>query len=262
VGEAQEFVGDDLFLYMNGGAEIYHEYGFERLTVRDYREGEKTIAVEVYTMAGDAFGIYSFTRSEKGEAIDLGCGGSLSDYYLSFWSGRHMVVVTAQTEFEGKREAVLEIGRELAEGFPPSGERPDIFALLPQENMAQGSEKYIVGPISMQNVSYDISRLLKGFHDSAVADYVVGGRAWPGADAAVAALEEAELLAENNENAEFRRIDGGGFELHFEAGRRLRAISTGEWVVVATSRDAGSNDLEGFLAASRVVDLLGAGLIR
>jgi len=25
VGEAQEFVGDDLFLYMNGGAEIYHE---------------------------------------------------------------------------------------------------------------------------------------------------------------------------------------------------------------------------------------------
>ncbi|MCK7482485.1 MAG: hypothetical protein M0C28_39200 [Candidatus Moduliflexus flocculans] len=36
-GEPQEFEGEDLYTYIDGGAEIYQEYGFRRVVVQDYR---------------------------------------------------------------------------------------------------------------------------------------------------------------------------------------------------------------------------------
>ena len=33
-GEPEVYAGDDLFVYINGGAEIYHEYGFVQVAVR------------------------------------------------------------------------------------------------------------------------------------------------------------------------------------------------------------------------------------
>mgnify|MGYP006290307413 CR=1 FL=1 len=34
--QAEIYQGDDLFLYINGGAEIYHEYGFKQVLLQDY----------------------------------------------------------------------------------------------------------------------------------------------------------------------------------------------------------------------------------
>ncbi|MCK7579399.1 MAG: hypothetical protein MZV65_29205 [Chromatiales bacterium] len=36
-GDIQRYAGEDLFVYIDGGAEIYHEYGFRRVVARDYR---------------------------------------------------------------------------------------------------------------------------------------------------------------------------------------------------------------------------------
>ena len=80
-GETEVYVGDDLFIYINGGAEIYHEYGFVQVSVQRYVRGEDSISVEIYAMDGDAFGIYSFARSSGGRAVDLGNGGTSADYY-------------------------------------------------------------------------------------------------------------------------------------------------------------------------------------
>jgi len=33
------YEGEDLFAFINGGAEIYHEYGFERVIVQEYKKG-------------------------------------------------------------------------------------------------------------------------------------------------------------------------------------------------------------------------------
>ena len=64
-GETEVYIGDDLFIYINGGAEIYHEYGFVQVAVQRYRRGDDNVSVEIYTMEGDAFGIYSFARSSR-----------------------------------------------------------------------------------------------------------------------------------------------------------------------------------------------------
>lgn len=173
-GDRQVFAGEDLFLYINGGAEIYHEYGFEQVTVRDYRQGEDRLGVEVYRMAGSAYGIYSFMRPGSGEAVDLADGGSLSDYYALFHAGRDMVVVTAHSEFEGMRRAVLDVSRSLAGRFPTGGEIPALLADLPEQGRVAGSEKYLAGPISLRNDNPAVARMFKGFEEAAVSNYPGG----------------------------------------------------------------------------------------
>ncbi|MBN2245994.1 MAG: hypothetical protein JW755_09125, partial [Candidatus Aminicenantes bacterium] len=103
---SEEYVGEDLYLYINGGAEIYHEFGFQRMLVQDYKnDNEKTISLELYEMTDpeSAFGIYTFKRGDSGEGLALGNGGSLEDYYLNFWKGRFLVTITG---FDSDEETI------------------------------------------------------------------------------------------------------------------------------------------------------------
>ncbi len=59
-GASDLYRGEDLFHYINGGAEIYHEYGFEQVLVQDYANlNGKSISLEIFEMTTpeSAFGI-------------------------------------------------------------------------------------------------------------------------------------------------------------------------------------------------------------
>jgi len=61
VGDPEQYEGLDLYELINGGAEVYHEYGFRRVLAQEYGDGaNRYIAVEIYEMesAAAAFGIY------------------------------------------------------------------------------------------------------------------------------------------------------------------------------------------------------------
>ena len=73
-----EYKGEDLFLYINGGAEIYHEYGFNNVIVQDYKDRDnRLISLEMYGMNSpeSAYGMYTFKRSQEGKKLELGDGG-------------------------------------------------------------------------------------------------------------------------------------------------------------------------------------------
>jgi hypothetical protein len=241
-GDVQVYVGDDLFLYIDGGAEVQHEYGFDRVFVRDYMRGEDIIAVEVYRMTKGAFGLFSFTRSGRDEAVQLGNGGALSDYYLAFWSGNDMVVITAQNGFEGTRAAVLEVGRKLAERFPASGSEPEMVKSLPTEGKVAGSEKYIAGPVVMQNVAYSVSRFVTGYREAATAEYHLASGAegmlmfvkWSDAEAAAVSVEAAVERAQAA-GLHARRVDNGDANIYVKEGEQIEIRLDGNtaWIAVA-----------------------------
>lgn len=64
-GEPEIYQGEDLFDLINGGAEIYLEYGFVKVASQNYSEmkGNSSLRVEIYEMTDPeaAFGIFSFT---------------------------------------------------------------------------------------------------------------------------------------------------------------------------------------------------------
>jgi hypothetical protein len=247
-GGMQVYVGDDLFTYIDGGAEVHREYGFDRVFVRDYMRGDDIIAVEVYRMTNAAFGLFSFTRSSEDEPVALGSGGALSDYYLAFWSGNDMVVVTAQTEFESNKQSVLEVGRELAKKFPASGAEPEMMALLPEEGKVANSEKYIAGPVVMQNVAYSVGRFFSGYKEAVAAEYRLPSGAegilmavrWTDAATVAAALDEA-LGRARDAGIRFRRADDGAVSLALDDGDQIEIRVNGAiaWMAVAKGETAG-----------------------
>ena len=254
VAEEEIFVGDDLFLYINGGAEIYHEYGFERVAVRDYGDGERMISVEVYEMARGAFGIFSYLRSTEDEPLELGDGGFLSDYYLDFWSGDRLFVIAAREEFEGDEDVVLAIGRELAVLFPAAGGEPDAESLLPTAGMVEGSLKYVAGPIAMRNVAPSLSRWFAGFDEAVLADYGAGRICllrWPDGDSAAEGAAAAAVRITESAGEEARPSDRSRL-FNLEDGRYVSMIIRDETVIVAIAPDAaGAAELRASAEISR-----------
>ena len=95
----QGYRGDDLYQMIDGGADIYHEYGFRQVLSAEYVDGRgKIIKLEMYEMESPAaaYGIYSFKVGEGGKALAIGQEALLEDYYLNFWKGNLQVTLIGQ----------------------------------------------------------------------------------------------------------------------------------------------------------------------
>jgi hypothetical protein len=153
-GLPQEFKGDDLFVYIDGGAEIYLEYGFSRAVVQDYRTaGGRAVSLEVFEMADPAaaYGMYTFKTTGKGKPIELGQGGQLEDYYLNFWKDRYLITITGFDENPETVAGLLTVAREADLAVGGEGHRPTIIDILPAEGLDSGSVLYFRGRLGLNN---------------------------------------------------------------------------------------------------------------
>ena len=74
-GEPKNYRGDQLFQMINGGAGIYHEYGFRQALSAEYVDlNGKSISLEIYEMKSSAlaYGIYTFKIGNNGKAVSIG----------------------------------------------------------------------------------------------------------------------------------------------------------------------------------------------
>jgi len=150
----QQYGGDDLYLYINGGAEIYHEYGFEQVIVQDYSNKQgKSISIELFEMSGpeSAFGMYRFKSSSLGKELSIGDGAGLEDYYLNFWKGKYLITLTG---FDADTETVLGL-KQIAEAIDAriksEASVPKLVKMLPKKGLIKPSIKYFKGSLALMN---------------------------------------------------------------------------------------------------------------
>jgi len=178
-GAPQEFEGEDLYTYIDGGAEIYREYGFRRVVVQDYENPRgKSVSLEIFEMEtpAAAFGMFTFKRSGGGKTLNLGAGAELEAYYMNFWKGRFLVTLTGFDEGAETTEGLKAIGRIVDSALPEGGEGPGLVAALPAEGLRPGSVKYLRGLLGLNNLySFYTARGLaftdavRGLYDSGEA---------------------------------------------------------------------------------------------
>jgi hypothetical protein len=153
-GEVAVYGPDNLFDYMDGQAELFFVYNFERLATQEYQRGQEgPIIVEVYQVASpaDAYGLFSFYTT--GEPMDLGAGGAVEPGRLfSFWQGRFYSRVFAYGEVE--QESLLALARQVVAGMPESreGALPELVTRLPQENLVPRSARFFHQKLSLDNL--------------------------------------------------------------------------------------------------------------
>jgi len=148
------YSGEDLFLYINGGAEIYHEYGFRHVIVQDYiTDNSKSISLEIFEMtsSNNAYGMYTFKTGRGRNVFALGDGAQLADYYLNFWKGNFLVTITGFDEDEETIDGLLMIAHIVDTKFDTKGKIPPIVSLLPKEGLEKLGIKYFKGHLGLFN---------------------------------------------------------------------------------------------------------------
>ena len=245
VGAPEKHAGTDLYSYMDGGAELYLEHGFQELMVRFYERGNDQISVELYRMRDSGHGIFTLLRAENGEPVSIAEAGFRSGYYAIFFGGRFFCAVTAQSEFADAAQAVVEIAQAVAVQLPPAPAVRANTKPLPEKDRLLNSEKIIAGPISLRNVSDALAAIFAGFTEGAAARYgpekersvLAGFLRWPTASQAAAAFRQGRQRAAKEKD--FRASFANG-ELSFNdfQGNSGLAIVTGNRVIFAIADEA------------------------
>jgi len=157
MGEVLEYEETTLYDFLNGGAELYFDYGIARIASAEYSTAAgKAVEVSVYDMQSPAgaFGIYSSARYAGAEFVCVGNEGMLSASSLDFWKGKYYCrLVTFDSEPE-TREVMLELGRVLAGNIKGAGLPPAVIGLLPEAGRVARSEKYFTGALALNNIRY------------------------------------------------------------------------------------------------------------
>jgi len=154
IGTPQGYHGDDLFQMIDGGADIYHEYGFRQVLSAEYADGRgKIIKLEMYEMESSAaaYGIYSFKVGEVGKALAIGQEGLIEDYYLNFWQGNLQVTLIGQDAEEETVQSVVALAGAVAARIAQTGERPELANLLLHEPLPFSHPKYLHGALGLMN---------------------------------------------------------------------------------------------------------------
>ncbi|TET80156.1 MAG: hypothetical protein E3J41_00045 [Candidatus Cloacimonadota bacterium] len=179
-GSPCKYKGEDLYSYINGGAEIYHEYGFKQVIVQDYtRKNGKSIALEIFEMESTegAYGIYTFKTSTEGKELALGDKAQLADYYLNFWKGDFVVTLIGFDEDEETVKGLQKIARAVDTKIKSRGREPAFVSLLPEKDLIEQSIRYFKGNLGLYNsypfFTQDIFRLKKGIKGDYKAGYSV-----------------------------------------------------------------------------------------
>ena len=118
------FPGEALFRHINGGAELYLQYGFDRLALADYVKGDFEARVEIYKMndAGAAAGIFAENSKGVEKSDKFGDACTLDQYQIIFHRGCYYVSVTCYEPSEELQAAMAALASAVDEAINEESE--------------------------------------------------------------------------------------------------------------------------------------------
>ncbi len=141
-GSPQVFTKESLFEHINGQADLFLQYGFEKSIFAVYRKdsGRETIDVDVYDMGDSvhAFGVFSRFRQDNHPA-GIGLDSYLDDDYAIFYKGKYFVVLQAdESNPSGLRRLAKTVESRIVDASPP----PKEIMYFPKVGLKPGSIEY------------------------------------------------------------------------------------------------------------------------
>lgn len=157
-GQVKTYDQDDLFTYIDGEAELYFPYGFERLATAFYtKEGgdpQIGLAADIYKMGSllHAFGIYSQYRKPEAEFIAVGGEGFVNPSQLLFFQDRYFVQLSASGTARLDRSVFESCARAISKAMPGPPGKPSELTFLKIPALIPQTERYF--PESLLGYSF------------------------------------------------------------------------------------------------------------
>lgn len=142
-GKDERYFPDNLFKFINGGAELYLSFGFKELLVRRFhKENSLSLEVDLFDMGspGNAFGI--FKHDLEGEEVGIGQGSECGAGRLRFWKGSYYVDMYAEDAAPSIRETLLYLGNHIAKQIRTQASEPELVSRIPQKGAIPESLRF------------------------------------------------------------------------------------------------------------------------
>ncbi|MDH7515682.1 MAG: hypothetical protein QHI48_07410 [Bacteroidota bacterium] len=157
-GAPRSFDAGRLWDYIDGGADVYIDYGFKEVVTAEYVSGERTLVVEIYEMQTfeGAFGIYARERAPTYMFLPIGAEGYLEGSALNFYQGKWYVKSTAFTDDRETKAALRKMAETVSRYLGTYRKPPPFLQLFPPANRKRNSEgwepKSFLGCTDMRGV--------------------------------------------------------------------------------------------------------------
>ncbi len=254
-GEPQHYAGEELYTYIDGGAEIYQEYGFKQVLAQDYKNAAgRGLTLEIYEMKSPeaAFGAFTFKASGKGQSVPIGQAAELEDYYLNAWKGDVVFTVIGFDDSPESLAGIRAVAKAVDAKIPVGGTRPALMGRLPGAWARAPHIKYFTGVLGLFNID--------AFFKGGIFKFKAGAAAEMNGDWLFLfqysdETESLQRLAEIQKKLfadvsikGFAALPDGGFEGRTSKDKTFRAKAAGNLIVLALT-NKGAADAEKIMAS-------------
>ena len=136
----------NLWDYINGAADAYLSYEFEKLFIAEYIKGKnQSIKVEIYQHKTPvfAYGIYSQERSADYHFIPIGMQGYSEEFLLHFIQDKYYIKINSVSGKTKNDKDIRIIAKEVSKTLGGEKELPEAVSWFPEDNKIQYSGKFI-----------------------------------------------------------------------------------------------------------------------
>ena len=146
--------GHDMYGYMNGGAEIFLEFGCRSLQVQHYLRQDKKMTLELFVMDGPLAALGIFLNKFPGTPYRDGSEQTaVQPGQVGIAKGRCFVRVSQEHATQALQPVLKELAQALA-SLVPAESLTHPFALLPAENLVPGSGLLFRGKFGLEKLYY------------------------------------------------------------------------------------------------------------
>jgi len=146
--EDRVFNPDNLFDYIDGGAELYLSYGFSEVLSRSYsKANHPEIKVDIFDMkeSRNAYGVFCHVRETVEQ--EFGQGSQQYEGAIIFWKDRYYISLMSNSETPESRSGMQKIARAIDVLINTTGTIPEIADRLPTTGLVKESIIYFHHPV-------------------------------------------------------------------------------------------------------------------
>ncbi|MBI5646361.1 MAG: hypothetical protein HY962_05465 [Ignavibacteriae bacterium] len=143
-GEPRSFKAEKLWEYINGGADVYIDYGFKEVVTVDLAAGDKSMVIDVYEFADfeGAFGLYARERAPSYKFISIGAGGYQEGVSLNFYQAKNYIKISAFSDDQDTRTAMKKAADIVSRNIGTFKKAPTLLAYFLPGGLVKNSETF------------------------------------------------------------------------------------------------------------------------
>ena len=154
LSKTRTYKANNLYGYIDGGAELFLELGFKQLTVHYYSNGKSELVMDLYEMESpeSALAIYLQKCGRETPIKGINARNSGDKYQIICYKGNYLIVINNSSGSNDYLQDMIFLTNSFIKEKKLSDVKVNILNLLPEKNLKKESIVIFRGPYSLSPI--------------------------------------------------------------------------------------------------------------